>query len=71
MTDEKKPNLHTIPNKEKDKFQASLEAVKRHQDQFLSSLPIITAMRMASYRAHLKAGFTKEQALELCKYLVP
>lgn len=54
---------------EKVEHSAELESIKRNFDSMIECQPLIARLRRASYEAHLKQGFTEDQALELCMQL--
>lgn len=61
---------------EKNLYQSAQTAAAA--EQLIATLPILTRacdeiarFRKASYDAHIKAGFTPEQALVLCQKITP
>jgi hypothetical protein len=56
-----------IPMVERDSLVASLEAYKRNLAIIAGYGKDIAAFRRQLYLAHVEAGFTDAQALELCK----
>lgn len=50
-----------------DPAKANLEKLRRDLPTILASLAIVAQVHKAAYDAHIKAGFTPEQALVLCK----
>lgn len=56
-----------IPTKP-DKAKAAAEKLKRDLPIYLENLRLIAVMRRAAYNEYVAAGFTPEQALELCKH---
>mgnify|MGYP003663711045 CR=1 FL=1 len=55
-----------IPTKP-DKAKAEAERLKRNLPIYLQNLRLVAIMRRAAYNEYVAAGFTPEQALELCK----
>jgi hypothetical protein len=60
----------TFPDGDKNEKLAELEKLKRDLPLFLEYCAISAQIKRASYEAHIKQGFTPDQALELCKSLV-
>lgn len=58
-------NIVDLPQK-KDDLKAAVDAMKRSLPAFIEMQSLIAQMRKASYDAHIKQGFTPEQALVLC-----
>jgi hypothetical protein len=59
-------DLHVLAT-EADKLKASLESLRRVLPLQAELAGEIAKARFASYKAHLEAGFTPEQALALCR----
>jgi len=53
----------------KDDLKGALESLKRDLDTFTEYSAMVAKIRRASYNAHIKEGFTEEQALVLCRSL--
>ena len=51
----------------KNEMIAAFESLKRELPSILQQVAVIAEIRKASFDAHVKHGFTEEQALELCK----
>jgi len=51
----------------KDMGQAELDKLKRALPRMQEVTEIVAELRRHSYEAHIKQGFTDEQALELCQ----
>lgn len=49
-----------------DKNAATLEEMRRKMPMLLDSIELMVQLRRASYEAHVRAGFTPEEALQLC-----
>ena len=54
----------------KDEFKGALEALTRNAPQLIAYHALLAKIRRKSYLAHIKEGFTEDQALELCKSVV-
>jgi len=63
MTDS---NIHSLPGGDTDKVKATEKTLERFMPEWEAQQPYIAKLRMTSYQAHLKAGFTEAQALQLC-----
>ena len=63
MTNKKLTEIKT----NKDDMVAALEKVKRELPVMIQMASITAQIRKAHFDAHVKIGFTEEQALELCK----
>jgi hypothetical protein len=61
------PNVTAVPNIEQDKLRASVESVKRNIDILIEQQQLVAKVRFASFKAHIEAGFSPEQALQLCR----
>lgn len=53
--------------KNRSKTQALIEEAKRNMPIWVQQASLLAEMRMINYKAHIEQGFTKEQALFLCK----
>jgi len=62
-------NLRVL-NTNPDHLLAAVEQLRRLLPLHIEMAQQVAATRYASYRAHVDAGFTEEQALELCRSLV-
>jgi hypothetical protein len=60
-------NITEIPNIERNNSVAQLEQFKRNLPALLELAEYIAKVRYANYTQLIKAGFTPEQALVLCK----
>lgn len=58
-----------MPNEEHDKMRAALEQLKRNKQYQIELNEILAEIRKQAFDAHVRQGFTKEQALELVKKL--
>jgi hypothetical protein len=58
-------NIIEFPNN--DELKAALETLKRDLPTFLEYQAVIAKIKRAQYDALIEAGFSPEQALELCK----
>jgi hypothetical protein len=61
-------NITALPDKQ-DKMQAELEKLKRNLELVDQAAVAIAASRKRQFDAHIKAGFTAEQALTIVKGL--
>ena len=62
-------NLHLLSTNQ-DALLASVEQLRRMLPLMTEMAPQIAQTRFAIYRAHIEAGFTEDQALELCRSVV-
>lgn len=62
--------MNVVELPETDKFKANLEKLKRHQESIAEFHIMMAKVQKAAYDAKIDAGFTPEQALELCKKVV-
>ena len=53
-----------------DEMQAGVEAIKRNLASYIEMTETLAKIRRASYNAHIKEGFTPEEALVLCQSLL-
>jgi len=60
-------NVTLLPNIEEDKLIAQIEQFKRQKPKLAEFAILLAEARFASYSAHVKAGFTPEQAMLLCR----
>jgi len=60
-------NVTELPNIEQDKSIALLENLRRNMDTLIETNKLIATIRYASFKAHVDAGFTPDQALQLCR----
>lgn len=51
----------------KNEMRAASDALRRQMPDLLASVGLIARLRRAQYLAYVEAGFTPQQALELCK----
>lgn len=61
-----KPSLSDLIGPD-HKLRASMEHIARNIELFCKAAEASAEIRRASYNAALKQGFTKDEALELCK----
>lgn len=61
-----KPNLSDLIGPD-HKLRAAMESMTRNIELFCKAAEAQAKIRRASYDAALKQGFTKDEALELCK----
>ena len=64
MSDDVKAAITQLPDIERDKLTAEVNRFRRIALLLIENEEIMVMIR--SYQAHVKAGFTPEQALELC-----
>jgi hypothetical protein len=64
-TNDNGPTLVSLPQKP-DQLAAAGESLKRNFDTLVAHQLTLAKLRRASYLAHVEAGFTEAQALELC-----
>jgi len=50
-----------------DAISAAIKEMSREMPSFVKAQKALAELRMNSYKAHIEAGFTDEQAIELCK----
>jgi hypothetical protein len=60
------PKLTALPTKP-DEFRAAVEQMKRSEETYLEMAALYARIRFAYFLAYKGAGFSDEQALELCK----
>lgn len=63
-----KPKVVNLPDP--DKLAADLERMKRNLPGTEEYLRLLARLHKAKYDALIEAGFTPDQALELCKVLI-
>jgi hypothetical protein len=63
MSDNK---ITELPNFERDKVAAEIEAFKRNLPVMLERVALLAKYRHAAFKAYIDAGFTEDQALRLC-----
>lgn len=56
-----------VPNVERDKLLAAVEQLKRTMPVMLEYSALNAQLKFAQYTDFVKAGFTPQQALELCR----
>ncbi len=54
----------------KDEFKGEIDNMIRNTDILIAYNAALAKIRYGSYLAHLKEGFTEQQAVELCKSIV-
>lgn len=62
-------SIKSLPNIERDKAQAEIDRVVRSMGDITRGMKVIAKVRKAAYDAHIEAGFTEKQAIELVKKL--
>lgn len=61
------------PDDKQEKMQAALAPLLKqwleeiNTPMYIDRMNVVAMDRMAKFKAHIKAGFTEQQALELCK----
>jgi hypothetical protein len=68
MTDT--PDNLRLLSTNQDALLASIEQLRRMLPLLVDLAPLTARTRYAIYQAHIDAGFTEEQALQLCRSLV-
>ena len=63
-------NLRDMPVGTQNEIIACTENLKRNIANFSDHAKVIAKIRKNSYDAHIKEGFTPDQALELCKSML-
>ena len=63
-----KPTLVNLEGRQDD-LKAASENMRRHIPDLMENAKMIAKIRRAAFLAHVDEGFTKAQALELCKSL--
>jgi len=58
--------IRLIHDGEKNELRAALENIRRGKREMIEFQSVLAEIRFAAYQAHIQAGFTEEQALELC-----
>lgn len=67
MADEpKEPSNVSLLTQKIDPIVAANENLRRNMDAFIENIKLTATLRRASFDAHMKAGFTAEQALQMC-----
>lgn len=51
----------------KNEMIAAIENLKRHQSEMMEIIAISAQFKFHAFGEYMKAGFTAEQAVELCK----
>lgn len=54
----------------KNEMIAGIEMLKRNQPEMFEMISLVAAMKWHAFSEYTKAGFTPEQAIELCKQSV-
>ncbi len=62
-----KQKIKQVKFGENKEFAAAIANMKRELSLMVEHACIIAEIRKASYDAHIEQGFSKEEALELCK----
>lgn len=52
---------------DKNDMRAAIEMLKRHRQDLVEMISIGAALKFHAFTEYTKAGFTAEQAIELCK----
>jgi hypothetical protein len=65
---DEKPKIINIGKK--NEMLAIIEKLKRNLPEIKEQVELIAEIRKANFDAHIKHGFTPEQALELCKTML-
>ncbi len=60
-------NIREIPNFERDAMAGAFAQIIRMMPMLKEHATEIAATRLAMFKAHVEAGFTEAQAIELCK----
>lgn len=60
-------NVTEVPNVERDKLIAAVEQLKRTMPVMLEYSALNAKLKFAQYTDYVNAGFTPQQALELCR----
>lgn len=66
MADET-PKLHVIPKADDADFEKALAGLREMARKSLQTAPLLAQIRRTHYLAHIDAGFTPAEALELVK----
>lgn len=62
-------NLLDMPEN-KNELRASVERMKRHKPDMVELIGLVAALKFEAYTKFMAAGFSEQQALELCKVSV-
>ncbi len=60
------PGMHVVPGAA-DELRKSIEEVRRSLPLMAELAHEVAKARYASFQAHMDAGFSREEALDLCK----
>ena len=59
--------MKVIDMPDKNDMRAAVEMMRRHRGDLIEMISIGATLKFHAYSEYIKAGFTDEQAVELCK----
>jgi hypothetical protein len=59
--------MNVVDMPDKNDMRAAIELIKRHRKDLIEMISIGSALKYHAFTKYKEAGFTEQQALELCK----